>query len=41
MKSHGIKVYTVREILSEGCENNLKARVNLEDLAQGMEKKNC
>eukprot|EP01080_Neovahlkampfia_damariscottae_P009347 gene9347-1434_t len=34
MAGHGIKVYTVREILSEGCEQNLKARVNLEDLAQ-------
>jgi hypothetical protein len=34
MKSHGIKVYTVRDILLEDCETNLKARVDLEDLAQ-------
>jgi arginine deiminase len=34
MKSHDIKVYTVRDILLEDCETNLKARVDLEDLAQ-------
>lgn len=43
MREHGVKVLTVRDILSYGVEDHVGARVELEDLAmkvrlQGMTK---
>lgn len=33
MREHGVKVLTVRDILSYGVEDHVGARVELEDLA--------
>ena len=33
MRDHGVKVLTVRDILSFGAEDHVGARVELEDLA--------
>ena len=33
MRDHGVKVLTVRDILSYGAEDHVGARVELEDLA--------